>query len=173
MTVGEPGRGMHYAVSTMQIGDCHEPVRQDQSDQRRRDVDAYLELLHDDYVFVRHQTGMEMTKADQPAMRTMMASDALKVETNRCIYENDDILVAHQVMSFPDGTREAVMIVHTVVDGKSRARKQGRHRCPKDALKVEINGGTGRTGATSSLPDHPGVRGLQSGRAACAMGAPV
>ena len=42
-----------------------------------RDVDAYLELLHDDYVFVRHQTGMEMTKADwEPAMRTMMASDA-------------------------------------------------------------------------------------------------
>ncbi len=91
-----------------------------------RDVDAYLDLLHDDYVFVRHQTGMEMTKAEwEPAMRTMMASDALKVETNRCIYENDEILVAHQVMSFPDGSREAVMIVHTIVGGKIKRTETG------------------------------------------------
>ena len=84
-----------------------------------RDVDAYLNLLHDDYVFVRHQTGTEINKADwEPAMRAMMASDDLQVETSRCIYENDDILVMHQVMSFPDGSREAVMIVHALKDGK-------------------------------------------------------
>lgn len=84
-----------------------------------RDVDAYLDLLHDDYVFVRHQTGAEMTKADWgPAMRAMMESDALEIFTNRCIYENDDIVVSHQVMAFPDGTKEAVLIVNTMKDGK-------------------------------------------------------
>ena len=46
----------------MQIGDCQalfDKINQTNDD---RDVDAYLELLHDDYVFVRHQTGMEMTE---------------------------------------------------------------------------------------------------------------
>ena len=27
-----------------------------------RDVDAWLECIHDDFVFVRHQTGAEMSK---------------------------------------------------------------------------------------------------------------
>ena len=29
-----------------------------------RDVDAYLACRHDDFVFVRHQSGTEVTKAD-------------------------------------------------------------------------------------------------------------
>ena len=29
-----------------------------------RDIDAYLACLHDDFVFVRHQSGTEVTKAD-------------------------------------------------------------------------------------------------------------
>jgi len=36
----------------------------------------------------------------------------------RCIYENDELLVEHSVMDFPDGTTEAVMAVHTKKDGK-------------------------------------------------------
>ena len=28
---------------------------------------------------------------------------------NRCLYENDEILVSHEFMSYPVGTREAVM----------------------------------------------------------------
>ncbi len=39
-------------------------------------------------------------------------------ETSRCLYENEDILVMHNVMVFPDGTKEAVMVVHTLKDGK-------------------------------------------------------
>jgi hypothetical protein len=40
------------------------------------------------------------------------------ITESRCIYENDDILVEHSLMDFPDGTREAVMAVHTKKDGK-------------------------------------------------------
>ena len=84
-----------------------------------RDVNAYLDLLHDDYVFVRHQSGAEVTKSEWTATITaMMESTALKISNDRCIYENEDILVSHQVMSFPDGTSEAVMIVNTKKDGK-------------------------------------------------------
>lgn len=91
-----------------------------------RDVDAYLDLLSDDYVFVRHQSGTEVSKADWgPAMRSMMESDALEIISNRCIYENSDIVVIHQKMAFPDGTQEAVMIVNTIKDGKITRTETG------------------------------------------------
>ena len=91
-----------------------------------RDVDAYLELLSDDYAFVRHQSGTEVSKADWgPAMRGMMGNSELQFLSNRCIYENDEILVMHQVMAFPDGTKEAVMIVNTVENGKITRTETG------------------------------------------------
>ena len=84
-----------------------------------RDIDAYLELLHDDFVFVRHQTETEVTKVDwEPTIRAMMESTSLEIMNDRCLYENDDILVMHQMINFPDGTSEAVMIVNTKKDGK-------------------------------------------------------
>ena len=84
-----------------------------------KDADAYMKLLHDDYQFVRHQSGQTMTKgAMGEMMRKMVASSTMSAHDSRCIYENDDILVEHSVMDFPDGTREAVMGVHTLKGGK-------------------------------------------------------
>lgn len=84
-----------------------------------QDAEAYLGLLHDDYTFVRHKSGTTMTKADGEEMiRGMMASGQWNVTDRRCLYENDDIMVTHSKMSFPDGTREAVMSVNLLKDGK-------------------------------------------------------
>ena len=47
-----------------------------------------------------------------------MSSYALVIADDRCLYENEEILVMHQVMTFPDGSREAVMIVDSLKDGK-------------------------------------------------------
>jgi hypothetical protein len=86
---------------------------------KANDADAYLNLLHDDYKFVRHQSGQTMSKSAMGDMlRKMMASGSMSVHDSRCIYENDDILVEHSVMDFPDGSREAVMGVHTLKGGK-------------------------------------------------------
>ena len=90
-----------------------------QTAMNNRDVQSYLDLLHDDFIFVRHQTGTEVTKEEWvPTLTMMMESTALEIHNDRCIYENDDILVTHQVMKFPDGTSEAVMIVNMKKDGK-------------------------------------------------------
>ena len=52
-------------------------------------------------------------------MLTMMMSNTdVVINDPRCIYENDDILVEHSVMGFPDGSKEAVMAVHSKRDGK-------------------------------------------------------
>jgi hypothetical protein len=84
-----------------------------------RDVNSYLECIHDDFIFVRHQTGAEMSKEEwSPMLTAMMQSDKLEIKGQRCLYENDEILVTHSMISFPDGTSEAVMVVNQVKDGK-------------------------------------------------------
>ena len=86
------------------------------SDNKDADVSRYAS---DDFVFVRHQTNTEVTKSEwEPTLKAMMSSDALEIADDRCIYENEEILVMHQVMTFPDGSREAVMIVDRLKDGK-------------------------------------------------------
>jgi|TARA_B110000914_G_scaffold208078_1_gene205286 hypothetical protein len=84
-----------------------------------RDVEAYLELVHDDAVFVFHKTGNEFSKSEWGSMATgMMANEKFIQESSRCVFENDDILVTHDFMSYPDDTREAVMGVIILKDGK-------------------------------------------------------
>lgn len=84
-----------------------------------RNVDAWHEVLHDDFEFVRHQSGTSMNKAEMIAMLDgFMRSDAVVEHSRRCIYENDDVLVFHSVVDFPDNTREAIMSVYTKKDGQ-------------------------------------------------------
>ena len=84
-----------------------------------RDVSYYMDLIHDDFVVVFHKSGNQFSKSEQSEMVTgMMANDKFVQETNRCIYENDDILVRHNLMSYPDGSREAVMLVAMIKNGK-------------------------------------------------------
>ena len=84
-----------------------------------RDVEAWLDCIHDDFVFVRHQTGAEMSKEEwTPMVTAMMQSDQLEIKNQRCIYENEEILVTHSMMNFPDGTSEAVMVANKLKDGK-------------------------------------------------------
>jgi len=84
-----------------------------------RDVEAYLQLVHDDAVFVFHKTGNEFSKSEWGSMATgMMANEKFIQESSRCVFENDDILVTHDFMSYPDDTREAVMGVIILKDGK-------------------------------------------------------
>jgi uncharacterized protein (TIGR02246 family) len=84
-----------------------------------KDAEAYLALYSDDAVFVRHQSGTSMTKAQFGEMiRKMMASDDMNMGNRRLIYENDDILVVHSINDYPDGTREAVLMACTVSDGR-------------------------------------------------------
>ena len=83
------------------------------------DVTAYLSLLHDDFTVVFHKSGNTFSKEEWAAMVTgMMANDKFIQESTRCVYENDDILVEHSFMSYPDDTREAVMMIALKRDGK-------------------------------------------------------
>ena len=82
------------------------------------DIQAYSDLMAEDFVFVRHQNGTTLNKSETKEMLTNMMSAGGAFGATRCIYENDDILVTHSVNDYPDGTREAVLAAYTIKDGK-------------------------------------------------------
>ena len=83
------------------------------------DMEAYAATLHDDYEFIMHLDNTSMSKDKAMEMFSyLMDSDSFETHDPRCLYENDEVLVTHGVMSFPDGTREAVLAFHKVQDGK-------------------------------------------------------
>ena len=95
-------------------------------------LEDYLDLLHDDYVFVRHQLNQKVSKSDWipvvTGMFNAMKEGKLNFEKNRCIYENKDILVMHNIGNFPDNTKEAIMVVHTILNGKIIKTESGATR---------------------------------------------
>jgi hypothetical protein len=97
-----------------------------QAAMEQRDADKWIELYHEDYQFIRHQSGTSMDREQMYNMvKVMMASDAVVQHSPRCIYENDEVLVDHVVMDFPDGTTEAVLGVHTIQEGKIMRTETG------------------------------------------------
>jgi len=84
-----------------------------------RDIDAYLNLLHEDFTVTFHKSGNSFSKEEWASMVTgTLANEKFIHESSRCVYENNDILVQHNFMSYPDETREAVMLVAILKDGK-------------------------------------------------------
>ncbi|MDA9765706.1 hypothetical protein N9D07_03490 [Alphaproteobacteria bacterium] len=94
----------------------NEKLSQSMSD---RNVGDYLDLLHEDFVATFHKSGDTFSKSEWAPMVTgMMGNEKFIRESSRCIYENDDVLVMHSFMSYPDDSREAVMMVAMLRDGK-------------------------------------------------------
>ena len=48
----------------------------------------------------------------------MMTNPKFVNDASRCVCENDEILVSHDFMSYPDVTKEAVMLVYMLKDGQ-------------------------------------------------------
>ena len=84
--------------------------------QNNQDIQAYNEVVSEDYVWVKHSTGEEIPRDE--LSKWLISPDAPKTESSRIIYENDEIGVAHYFISFKDGSRQAVLVVYTIKDGK-------------------------------------------------------
>jgi hypothetical protein len=84
-----------------------------------RDVDDYAKLLHEDAEIIFHKSGNQFTKTEWVSMAAgMMTNPKFINDASRCVYENDEILVSHDFMSYPDDSKEAVMLVCMLKDGQ-------------------------------------------------------
>jgi len=84
-----------------------------------KDIDAMAALLHDEFAFVRHQSGTTMNKSQMlEMMQGFMSSESISSRGQRCLYENNDIMVEHSIVDFPDGSTEAILACHTLKDGQ-------------------------------------------------------
>ena len=84
-----------------------------------KDVKAMDQLMADDFIFVRHQSGTQVTKSEMLGWDWWNNDGPTAVMRDfRVIYENDEIGVAHEFNEYPDGSKEALMGVHTIRDGQ-------------------------------------------------------
>ena len=97
--------------------------------QDNQDLKAYNEVVSEDYVWVKHSTGEEIPRDE--LSKWLLSNDAPKTENARIIYENNEIGVAHFFVSFKDGSKQAVLAVYTIKEGKIIRSETGATNMPK------------------------------------------
>ena len=87
--------------------------------QEANNMEAYAATMHKDFQFIMHLDNSKKNKEESMEMFTyMMNSDDFINHNSRCLYENDEAMVTHSVMSFADGTKEAVLAFMQIKDGQ-------------------------------------------------------
>jgi ketosteroid isomerase-like protein len=81
------------------------------------DVNSWRECLHDDWEFLMHSTGKVHRKGSADPEEWAKLIKSIKREKQRCIYENDEILVTHSFNTYASGDKEALLWVSRKKDG--------------------------------------------------------
>ena len=76
------------------------------------DASGWLRLLHVDYQFTLHSSENIMKKSDMTVELMTIVMERETVTNRRCIYENDEIIIIHQLSEFTSGDKEALMLVN-------------------------------------------------------------
>lgn len=82
-----------------------------------RDRGALENLIDTDFRYVKHQSGGEIASEEMIDIWTSDGPRPIRRDY-RVIYENADIHVTHAFMEFPSGSRESVMVVMLLREGK-------------------------------------------------------
>ena len=97
--------------------------------EENKDLEKFNEVLSEDYVWVRHSTGEHVPRDE--LSKWFMGNDAPKTAKQRIIYENDEIGVAHSFVTFKDGSKQAVLVVYIIKNGKIIRSETGATNMPK------------------------------------------
>ena len=89
-----------------------------------QNVDMLSSLCHPDFEMLMHSTGAKANK-EQYIERVGPLIQKFKPANRRCLYENEDVLVMHFVMSFPNGSKDAVLYYIEKEDGLMRRIETG------------------------------------------------
>tara|TARA_Y100001970_G_C13875078_1_gene670983 strand:- start:375 stop:698 length:324 start_codon:yes stop_codon:yes gene_type:complete len=96
--------------------------------EENKDLDKFNEVMSEDFVWVKHSTGEQIGR--DVLATWFMSEDAPKSDKNRIIYENDEIGVAHSFVTFTDGSKQAVLVVYNIKDGKIIRSETGATNMP-------------------------------------------
>ena len=84
-----------------------------------KDLDAMVALMHPERTMVMHSTGKVVDLNDyKETIGKVVVSGKLIRNDVRCMYENDDIMVSHTIVIFPNGSTDALMYAGILKDGK-------------------------------------------------------
>lgn len=89
-----------------------------------QNIKMLASLCHPNFEMVMHSSGTIARKADY-IERLEPLIQKFKPENRRCLYENEDILVMHFIMPFPNGTKDAVLYYIQKEDGLMRRIETG------------------------------------------------
>ena len=81
------------------------------------DIEAFTSIIDPEIEIIMHSTGGVIDPDLWLARITAVVLSDAYAENIRCLYENDDIMVVHQITNSANGTRDAVMYVFTKTDG--------------------------------------------------------
>ena len=96
--------------------------------EENKDLAQFNEVMSEDFVWVKHSTGEQIGR--DVLATWFMSEDAPKSDKNRIIYENDEIGVAHSFVTFTDGSKQAVLVVYNIKDGKIIRSETGATNMP-------------------------------------------
>ena len=78
-----------------------------------------VELMHLEWTMVMHSTGKVVDLNDyKETIGKVVVTGKLIRNNVRCLFEKDDIMVSHAIVTFPNGSTDALMYVGILKDGK-------------------------------------------------------
>lgn len=83
---------------------------------KNKDIEAYLDCYHEDWQITFHSTG-RIKKLEELSDQIGNWMVTGRFEKHRCLYENEDILVTHNIATFENGSREAIYNLTLKKDG--------------------------------------------------------
>ena len=84
-----------------------------------KDLDALMELMHPEWTMVMCSSRKVINRDDyKQTIGQVVVRGKLTRNDVRCIYENDDLMVEHAMVTFLNGSTDAVLVVVTLKDGK-------------------------------------------------------
>jgi len=96
--------------------------------EENKDLTKFNEVMSEDFVWIKHSTGEQIGR--DVLGKWFMSDDSPKSENNRIIYENDEIGVAHSFVTFTDGSKQAVLVVYTIKNGRIIRSETGATNMP-------------------------------------------
>ena len=89
-----------------------------------QNADLLASLCHPNLEMIMHSSGTVVSNAEYiERLGPMMQK--VKPENRRCLYENEDVLIMHFLVLFPNGTKDAVLYYIQKENGLMRRIETG------------------------------------------------